>query len=135
MAASWPPTSGATRTSVVRTTPAMGAACSSCHRTYPPAPAATSSRPSTMMTADLRLAMRLPPLAHKRRQHREREISGGEEPQAPPVVHHLPQAGAELIDAHDAIDREIRGEDGADGEQRLGDYLARPRETGQEKLR
>src|SRR5262245_66612804 len=98
MVASWPPTSGATRISVVRTTPTMGAACSSCHRTYPPAPAAARRRPSTVMTAALRLAIRLPPLAQKRRAHREREISGGEETEPPPVVHHLTQARARSID-------------------------------------
>src|SRR5262245_29590554 len=133
MAASWPPTSGATRTSVVRTTPTIGAAASDRHRTYPPAPAATRTRPSAIMT--LRLAMAAPPLDDERRQHRQREISSGEQPQTAPVVCHLPEARAELVDAHHAVDREIRREDGAGGEHRLGNCFARPGESGQKKLR
>src|SRR5262245_64392387 len=135
MAASRPPTSGATRTSVVRTTPTIGAAASDRHRTYPPAPAATRTRPSAMMAGALRLAMAAPPLDDERRQHRQRKISSGEQPQAAPVVRHLPEARAELVDAHHAVDRKIRREDGAGGEQRLGDCFARPGEPGQEKLR
>ena len=71
MAASWPPTSGATRTSVARTMPTMGAAVPGRHSTYPTAPAATSISPSAMIRADLRLAMLAPPLDDKRGHHRE----------------------------------------------------------------
>ena len=39
MAASWPPTSGATRISVARTTPTIGGAGSGRHSKYPPTPA------------------------------------------------------------------------------------------------
>ena len=77
MVASWPPTSGATRTSVARTMPTMGALLAGCHSTYPTAPAATSSNPSAMIPADLRLAMPAPPLDDKRGYHREREIDDG----------------------------------------------------------
>src|SRR5262245_16319135 len=134
MAASWPPTSGATRTSVVRTTPTMGAD-SDRHRRYPPAPAETRTKPSALMVTPPRVGMAAPPPDEKRREHREREISDGEQPEAPPVVRHLPQARAQLVDAHEAVDREIRREDGAGGEHRLGDCFARPGEPGQKKLR
>ena len=49
IAASWPPTSGATRTSVVRTTPTIGGVGSGRDSQYPPAPAATTMRPSATM--------------------------------------------------------------------------------------
>ena len=57
------------------------------------------------------------------------------DPQPAPVARHLPQARAQLVDADDAVDREIRREDVADGLHRLGDRFARPGEAGQEELR
>src|ERR1043166_7107089 len=126
MAVSWPPTSGATRIWVMRTTPTMGGSASGRHSTYPPTPAATRMRPSAVMVTD-RLAMRPSPLHEERGHHREREIDHRQNPQAPPVARHLPQAGAQLVDAHQSVDREIGGEDVTDGLHGLGDRFARPR--------
>ena len=78
MAASWPPTSGATRTSVVRTMPTTGGGGSGRHRKYPPTPAAITMPPSAMMREALRLAMHLPPLGESCGNHREREIDDGQ---------------------------------------------------------
>src|SRR5215475_6576775 len=133
MVASWPPTSGATRTSVARTMPMMGAAASWCHQIYPPAPAARTIRPSATRPADL--AMGLPPLDEERGNHREHEVDDGKRPQSAPVVRHLPQACAQLIDPNKAVDREIRWEYVAKGEHGLWDCFARPGKARQEELR
>ncbi len=82
-----------------------------------------------------RLAMRLPPFDQECRQHCEREIDDGQAPQPAPVVCHLPQARAQLIDAHEAVDREIRWEDVTGSLHRFGDGFARPGESSQEQLR
>jgi len=50
-------------------------------------------------------------------------------------MRNLGETRAELVDAHEAVDREIRGEDGSGGLHRLGYPLARPGEAGQEQLR
>src|SRR5262249_30132995 len=133
MAASWPPTSGATRISVARTTPTTGATCPECHRIYAPAPAATSGRPSAPMRP--RLAMHPPPLDKKRGHHRERAIADRLPPQPTPIVPHLPQARPQLVHANDAVDREVGREDVARREHRFGDRFARPGEAGEEELR
>src|SRR5215470_7407130 len=125
MDASWPPTSGATRTSVVRTTPMIGVASARRHRTYPTTPAATRVRPSAMPTA-ARLAMRSPPLDERCGNHRERKIDDGQAPQAAPVVHHLTKACAQLADADDAVDRKIRREYVTRSGHRRWDCFARP---------
>src|SRR5262249_44715850 len=118
----------------MRTTPTMGAGAPERHRTYPPTPAATRTRPTATMMTGL-LAMRPPPLDQEDGHHRQREIDDRQNPETAPVARHLPQAGAELIDAHEAVDREIRREDIADGLHPLGDRFARPGEAGQEELR
>src|SRR5262249_1588570 len=105
MVVSWPPTSGATRISVTRTTPTIGAAFER-HTRYPPVPAATRTRLTAIMVTDL-LAMRLSPLDEECGHHREREIDDRQNPQTPPVARHLPQACAQLVDAHESVDREI----------------------------
>src|SRR6516165_10128443 len=110
MAASCPPTSGATRTSVVRTTPTIGAAGSGRQRKYPLTPTTARRNPNATIRAGLRLAMYTPPSDDKRGPHGEREIEDGQAPEATPVVRHLPQAGAQLVDTDDAIDCEIRRE-------------------------
>src|SRR6516162_4272265 len=135
MAASWPPTSGATRTSVVRTTPTIGAAGSGRQRKYALTPTTARMMPNPMMRAGLRLAMYPPPSDDKRGYHREREIEGGQAPEAAPVVGHLLQAGAQLVDADDAVDREIRREYVAVGQNGIGDRFTRPGKAGHEKLR
>src|SRR5215468_1523413 len=105
MAASCPATSGATRVSVVRTTPTTDAVCSGGHRRYPPAPAAARRRPSTMTRGWPWLAIRVPPLEKTRRNDGEREVTDGQEPEPSPVVRHFPKTRAQLVDAHDAVDR------------------------------
>src|SRR6516165_3353906 len=134
MAASWPPTSGATRTSVARTIPTMGETSARRHRTYPPTPAATRMRPSAMPTA-ARLATRPPPHDERCGNHREREIDDGQAPQAAPVVHHLTKACAQLADTDDAVDGEIRREYVPHSRHRRRDCFARPGKARHEKLR
>src|SRR5262249_14880481 len=134
MAASCPATSGATRTSVVRTTPTIGGG-SGRQSKYAPMPAASTMIPSAMKVADLRLRMHAPPLGDKRGNHRKREVGDGKNPKAAPVVQHLPQARTQLIDAHEAVDRQVRRKYVAHGLHRLGNCLARPGKAGQEKLR
>src|SRR5262245_27993247 len=107
MAASWPPTSGATRISVTRTTPTMGVLALDGQSAYPPMPAAMSTKAAAMMVARF-LAMRLPPLDDERGHHCEHEIDRRHDPQTAPVARHVPQAGAELVDARYPVDCEIR---------------------------
>src|SRR5262249_8155211 len=99
----------------------------------PPAPAATKTKATAMTFAGL-LAMRLPPLDEECGHDGEHEIDDRQNPQTAPVARHLPQAGAELVDAHQPVDREIRRPDIADRLCPLGDRLARPGKTGQEQL-
>src|SRR5215813_876915 len=105
MAASWPPTSGATRISVARTTPTTEAACTGGHRRYPPTPAAARRRPSTMMRGWPWLAICVPPFGQARRNDCEREVADGEEPKASPGVRHVPEIRAQLANPDDAVDR------------------------------
>src|SRR5262245_51529047 len=135
IAASWPPTSGATRTSVVRTTPTIGGVAVGRDSQYPPAPTASATMPNALIRPSLPLTMHLPPLDQKCRHHRECEIDDREAPQSAPIADELPQGGAQLIDANEAVDREIRREDAADGLHPFGNHLARPRKPGQEELR
>src|SRR5262245_52866429 len=90
--------------------------------------------PSATMRVGLRLGMRAPPLDEKRGNHRKHEVDSGKGPEAAPVMRHLPQAGAQLIDADEAVDGEVRGEYGARGKHGLGDRFARPGKAGQEEL-
>src|SRR5262249_20262386 len=91
--------------------------------------------PNPTMRASLRLAMNPSPSDDKRGHHREREIEDGQAPEAAPVVRHLPQAGAQLVDADDAVDRKIRREYVAVGKNGIGDRFARPGKACHEKLR
>src|SRR5262249_46382713 len=77
-------------------------------RKGPRRPAATTMTPSATMRAGLRLGMRAPPLDEKRGNHRKHEVDSGKGPEAAPVMRHLPQAGAQLIDADEAVDGEVR---------------------------
>src|SRR5258708_7258363 len=113
MAASWPPTSGATRISVMRTTPTMGGLAAERDSRYPPSPAARS--PSRPRTPTGRLAMGPPPLHEVRGHCRQREVDDRQDPETPPVPRHLPRACAQLADAHESVDGEIRRKDIADG--------------------
>src|SRR4029077_10968940 len=129
---SWPPTSGATRISVVRTTPTRVAVSLLCHSAYPPALSAMRTRPST---ACVRLSMQPPPHDDIGGHYREQEIENGQQPEPAPVVHNLREACSKLVDAHEAVDREIGREHVAGGENRPRDRFAWPGETGQEELR
>src|SRR5215831_2755746 len=91
--------------------------------------------PSATMRVGLRLGMRAPPLDEKRGNYRKHEVDSGKGPEAAPIKRHFPQAGAQLIDAHHAVDREVRRKYGACGPHGPGDCLARPGKAGQEKLR
>src|SRR5258705_7163866 len=84
----------------------------------------------------LRSALRisLPPLDRKRREHGEREIDQRQAPQSEPVMPALPDAGTQLVDANQSIDREVGGENPTERDGRSGDCLARPRETCGEEL-
>src|SRR5262245_17513191 len=118
----------------MRTTPTIGRAASERHgSTYPPRPAATRISPVAMITG--LLAMGLPPLQEKRGHDREREIDDCQNPQTPPVPRHLPQARAQLVDAHESVDRKVGGEDITNGLHPLRDRFAWPGKAGQEQLR
>src|SRR5262245_11571726 len=109
MAASWPPTSGATRISVMRTMPTSGGMLSERHSTATARPAATRAKPTAMTTS--LLAIDLPPFQEEHGHRCQHEIDDCQNPQAPPVARHLPKARAQLVDAHEAVNREIGGED------------------------
>src|SRR5258705_6518575 len=134
MTASWPPTSGAARISVARTTPTTDAVCPGGHRRYPPAPAAARRRPSTIIRGCRGLAIRVPPFDQTCGNDCEHEVADGEEPKASPGVRHVPKICAQLANADDAVDREIGRKDMPGGEHRPGDRFARPGEAGQEEL-
>src|SRR5258708_28801631 len=81
------------------------------------------------------LGMGAPPLDQSCRHHRKCEINKRKDPQPAPVTRHLPEARAQLVDAHDAVDREIRGKDRPEVLHRLGYSLPRPRKAGPEEPR
>src|SRR5262249_51252693 len=122
MAASWPPTSGATRISVVRTIPTSGAAGVVRPSTAAPGAAATTASPSTTMSPRLRLGMGPPP-GEIRRQDRKDEVSEGKKPQTCPIARDLGQARAKLVDTDETVDPEMDREDGAEAPHRLGERL------------
>src|SRR5580704_764063 len=87
------------------------------------------------MAARLVLRMSLSSLDGKRRDHGEREIGQSQTPQSEPVMRDLPDAGTQLVDAHEAVNREVGGEKPAEREGDLGYRLAWPGKAGHEKLR
>src|SRR6202049_527245 len=87
------------------------------------------------MAARLVLRMSLSSLDGKRRDHSEREIGQGQTPQSEPIMRDLPDAGTQLIDAHDAINGGVGGENPTQRDARLRDCFVRPCEAGGEKLR
>src|SRR5215468_2063398 len=97
MAASCPPTSGATRISVVRTTPTMGAAVSEGDSEYRPTPATTRIAPTARVIIGV-LTTCLSPLDQKCGCHCQCEIDCRQNPKAAPVARDLPQARAQLVD-------------------------------------
>src|ERR1700739_4859623 len=87
------------------------------------------------MAARLALRMSLSSLDGKRRDHSEREIGERQTPQSEPVMRELTEAGTQLLDAHEPINRECGGEKPAQSDGRFGDCFARPCEAGGEELR
>src|SRR5580658_8014056 len=84
--------------------------------------------------ARLSLRMSLSSLDGKRRDHGEREIGQRQTPQPEPVMRDLPDAGTQLVDAYEAIDRVVDRENSTERNGRLGDGLARPSEADGEEL-
>src|SRR5258707_1584916 len=87
------------------------------------------------MAARLALCMSLSSLDGKCRDHREREIDQRQTPQSEPIMRDLPDAGTELVDAHEAINRGVGRENPTEPKGRVGDCFARPRKAGHEELR
>src|ERR1700676_1286568 len=87
------------------------------------------------MAARLVLRMSLSSLDGKRRDHGEREIGQGQTPQSEPVMCDLPDAGTELVDAHETVNRGVGGEHPTQRDGGVGDSFARPCEAGGEELR
>src|SRR5258708_32772693 len=79
--------------------------------------------------------MSLSSLDGKCRDHREREITQGQTPQSEPVMSDLPDAGTELVDAHEAVNRGVGGGHPAQRDGRVLDCLAPPCEARAEELR
>src|SRR5713101_5419120 len=87
-----------------------------------------------MMAARLALCMSLSSLDGKCRNHREREITQGQTPQSEPVMRDLPDAGTQLVDAHEAVDRGVGREHPTQRDGSVRDCFARPCEAGGEEL-
>src|SRR5262249_51074255 len=89
------------------------------------------------MAMYLPLAMRQVPLLldDMRPDDGEREVDDGQEPQSAPILCHLGKARTQLIDADDAVDRELDREDMAGDEHCMRDRFARPGEPCEEELR
>src|ERR1700758_4574579 len=96
---------------------------------------ATSTSAIATMAARSVLRMLLSSLDGKRRDHGEREIGQSQTPQSEPVMRDLPDAGTQLVDAHEAIDRGVGGEKPAERKGHVGNCFARPCEAGHEELR
>src|SRR3954466_10424934 len=75
------------------------------------------------------------PLDGKRRDYRERKIAQRQTPQSEPIMADLPDAGAKLVDAYEAVDRGVGGENSTERKGRVGNRFTRPSEAGHEKLR
>src|SRR4051812_50180210 len=89
-----------------------------------------------MTRLSLRSAMcHLPALDERCGDHREREIDDGEAPEPTPIARHLPEARAHLVDADDAVDRKIGGENKNGGPHPPRGGPPRAGEAGPEKKR
>src|SRR4029077_5857598 len=86
---------------------------------------------------DLPLVMQpAPPLLDDiRRKHGQREIDDGQEPESAPILRHFGETRTQLVDADDAVDREVGWEDIAGDDRRLGHRFAGPGEPREEELR
>src|SRR5262245_50083570 len=69
------------------------------------------------------------------RQEREHEIHTGETPQSAPVTGYFMESGAGLVEANDAVDRELDGKDRSGGEHGCWDSVTRPRKADEEERR
>src|SRR5712672_2387802 len=87
------------------------------------------------MAARLALCMSPSSPDGKCRDYCEREIAERQTPQPEPIMRDLPDAGTELIDAHEAVNRGVGGEHPTERNGRVGDGFARPCEAGGEELR
>src|SRR4051812_14228854 len=87
------------------------------------------------MTARLALPMSLSSLDGERRDNGEGEIAKGQTPQSEPVMRDLPDAGTQLVDAHEAVDCGVGREHPTQRDGSGRDCLARPCEAGGEELR
>src|SRR5262245_65882013 len=76
-----------------------------------------------------------PLLDDMRRSHGQREIDDGQEPESAPILRHFGEVRTQLVDANDAVDREVDREDVTGDERRLGDSFARTGESREEELR
>src|ERR1700733_6766287 len=87
------------------------------------------------MAARLALRMSLSSLDGKRRDHGECEIGQRQTPQSEPVMRDFPDGRTQLVDAYEAIDCEVGGENPTECYGYVGDGFARPCEAGHEELR
>src|SRR6266852_9796771 len=94
----------------------------------------STSAIATMATR-LALCMSQSSLAGKCRGPREREIAQGQTPQSEPIMRDLPDAGTQLVDAYEAVNRGVGGQHPTQRDGRVGDCFARPCEAGGEELR
>src|SRR5262249_51168379 len=65
----------------------------------------------------------------------QREIDHGQEPEPAPILRDFGEACTQLIDADDAVDRELDREDMAGDEHCMRNRFARPGEPCEEELR
>src|SRR5262245_44546746 len=78
----------------------------------------------------------VPPLLDDIRRHDgEREVDDRQNPKSAPILCHLRKARTQLIDADNAIDREVDREDIASNLRRPGHRFAWPGEPREEELR
>src|SRR4029453_11135115 len=92
---------------------------------------------SAAMAMDLPLVMHPapPPLDNIRRHYGQREIDNRQEPESVPIPRHFGEGRTQLVDADDAVDREVHREELTGDKRRLRDRFARPGEPGEEELR
>src|SRR5216683_3767940 len=96
---------------------------------------ATSTNARATMAGRLIFCMSLSSLDGECGDHGEREIGQSQTPQSEPVVPDLPDAGTELVDAHETVNRGVGGEHPTERDGRVGNCFARPCEAGHEELR
>src|ERR1700729_397710 len=96
---------------------------------------ATSTSAIATIAEFLALRMWLASLDGTGRDHGECEIGQRQTPQSEPTMPDFPDTGTQLVDAHEAIDSEVGGENPTERNGYVGDSFARPCEAGHEELR